>query len=136
MKQDFKIRPRISYITIAASDLQKSFKFYKDGLGFTTKGIKQGQQPHALFNLGNGLNLVLCEKNHFFNLTGHPVHSINSAGFIISHFADSREEVDCIVQKALKAGARHIGKIQDEPWWYAVNFTDPDGYQWEVIWEA
>ena len=136
MKTDYKIRPRIAYITIAASDLQKSFKFYKDGLGFTTNGIKKGPKEHALFNLGNGLNLVLCEKKHFTNSEGLSGPGIQTTGIIISHFAGSKEEVDGIVQKAIKAGARQIGKVLDEPWWYAINFADPDGYQWEIIWEA
>ncbi len=130
------MKPRINFITIPTNDLQKSFAFYRDGLGLPTKGIKKGREDHALFKLNNGLNLVLYEKKEFLNLTDNPGQRINSAGFIISHFAESKEEVDTILQKALEAGAKRIGKTQDEPWWYAVNFTDLDGHQWEIVWEA
>jgi predicted lactoylglutathione lyase len=130
------MKPRIRYISIAANDLHKSFAFYRDGLGLSTKGIKKGREDHALFNLDNGLKLVLYAKKDFMNLTGNPLPVCHPAGFIISHFADSKEEVDRILQKALQAGAKRTGKTQDQPWWYAVNFTDPDGYQWEIVWEA
>ncbi|MGZ8540509.1 MAG: VOC family protein [Chitinophagaceae bacterium] len=130
------MKPRINFITLPTSDLQKSFAFYRDGLGLATKGIKKGCEDHALFNLNNGLKLVLYERKEFLNLNGNRGRIPASAGFIISHFADSKEEVEDILQKALLAGAKRIGKIQDEPWWYAVNFTDLDGHQWEIVWEA
>jgi uncharacterized protein len=130
------MKPRINFITIPTNDLQKSFAFYRDGLGLSSKGIKKGHEDHALFNLNNGLKLVLYERKEFLSLTDNPGQRINSAGFIISHFAESKQEVDNILQKALQAGAKRIEKTQDEPWWYAVNFTDPDGHQWEIAWEA
>jgi predicted lactoylglutathione lyase len=130
------MNPRINFITLPTSDLQKSFTFYRDGLGLPTKGIQKGREDHALFNLNNGLKLVLYEREKFLNLTGNRGQVTNSAGFIISHFAGSKEEVKDILQKALRAGAKRIGTIRDEPWWYAVNFTDLDGHQWEIVWEA
>lgn len=130
------MKSRINFITIPTNDLQKSFAFYRDGLGLSTKGIKKGCEDHALFSLNESLKLVLYEQKEFLNLTGNSGQTINSAGFIISHFAESKEEVDTILQKALEAGAKRIGKTQDEPWWYAVNFTDLDGHQWEIVWEA
>lgn len=130
------MNPRINFITLPTSDLQKSFTFYRDGLGLPSKGIQKGREDHALFNLNNGLKLVLYEREKFLNLTGNRGQVTNSAGFIISHFAGSKEEVKDILQKALRAGAKRIGTIRDEPWWYAVNFTDLDGHQWEIVWEA
>ncbi len=130
------MNPRINFITLPTSDLQKSFTFYRDGLGLPTKGIQKGREDHALFNLNNGLKLVLYEREKFLNLTGNRGQVTNSAGFIISHFAGSKEEGKDILQNALRAGAKRIGTIRDEPWWYAVNFTDLDGHQWEIVWEA
>jgi predicted lactoylglutathione lyase len=66
------------------------------------------------------------------SLTGNPNQSETSAGFIISYIADSKEEVDTILQNAIKAGATQLGPSQDEPWGYSANFTDPDGHQWEI----
>ena len=33
------LKPRISLITLAVADLEKSLKFYRDGMGLSTKGI-------------------------------------------------------------------------------------------------
>jgi uncharacterized protein len=33
------MRPRISLITLAVDDLERSLAFYSDGLGFATQGI-------------------------------------------------------------------------------------------------
>lgn len=130
------MKPRINYISIAASDLNTSFAFYKDGLGLSTNGIKTNPENHACFKLGNGLSLVLYDKKDFSNQGGHIASIHTSLPFIISHYAESKEEVDIILQKALGAGATQVGQIKNEPWWYAVKFADPDGYQWEIVWEA
>ena len=56
------MKPRINFITIPTNNLKKSFAFYRDGLGLATKGIKKGCEDRALFNLNNGLKLVLYER--------------------------------------------------------------------------
>ncbi|HKO78769.1 MAG TPA: VOC family protein [Chitinophagaceae bacterium] len=130
------MKPRINLITIPTNDLKKSFAFYRDGLGLSTKGIKKGCEDRALFNLNNGLKLVLYERKELLNPGNNSDPITNCGGVIFSHVAESKEEVDNILQSALQAGAIRIGKIQDEPWWYAVNFIDLDGHQWEIVWEA
>ena len=131
-----KMKLRINYISIATNDLQTSFVFYRDGLGLSTKGIKTSPEQHACFKLGNGLDLVLYDKKNLPGSRNLHSHINEGSNFIISHRADSKEEVDTILQKALGAGATQIGQAKDEPWWYAVKFADPDGHQWEIVWEA
>lgn len=128
-----KIRPKINFITIAVEDLRRSVAFYQEGLGLPTKGIEQDNEDHCLFELENDFSLVLYRRREFLPLTANPDASENSAGFIISHITNSGEEVDEILARAQKAGGKACGKIQDEPWGYSANFTDPDGHQWEII---
>ena len=130
------MKPRINYISIATNDLLTSFIFYRDGLGLSTKGIKTIPEQHACFKLGNGLDLVLYDKNNPSGPRSLHTSTKEPSNFIISHRADSKEEVDTILQKALGAGARQIGQAKEEPWWYAVKFADPDGHQWDIVWEA
>jgi predicted lactoylglutathione lyase len=131
------MKPKINCIRIPTKDLQRAFAFYKEGLGLPTKGIKTGAENHALFKLNNGLELVLYERKKFAGSSVDTNGSENDEqGFIISHSACSKQEVDSILQKALDAGARRIEKTQNDPWWYAINFADPDGHQWEIVWEA
>jgi predicted lactoylglutathione lyase len=126
------MKPRIDFITIAVTDLNKSIAFYRDGLGLPTQGIQDGNEDHCLFDLDNNFRLVLYRRNEFLSLTGNPDQAAKSAGFIISYIAHSKEEVDTILQKAIDAGATQLGQIQDEPWGYSANFADPDGHPWEI----
>jgi predicted lactoylglutathione lyase len=48
--------------------------------------------------------------------------------------ADSRDEVDEIVDKALAAGAEPAGETQDLGVMDGRSFQDPDGHVWEYSW--
>ena len=56
------MKPRVSVITLAVQDLEKSVAFYRDGLGWSTEGII-GQDIEnyavAFFDLQNGVKLAL-----------------------------------------------------------------------------
>ena len=132
----FKMIPRINSISLPTNDLDRAYTFYKEGLGLPTRGIKKGKENHASFKLGNGLQLVVYDRKDLFDKEALANTINHGRGFIISHNADSREEVDIILQKALDAGARKLGETSNEPWRYAVCFSDPDGHQWEIAWEA
>jgi predicted lactoylglutathione lyase len=101
-------------------------------LGLPTDGIQEGNEDHCLFELANDFRLVLYRRQEFLSLTQTSAEAAKSAGFIISHIADSRAEVDAILQQAIQAGATQIGAKQDEPWGYSANFADPDGHHWEI----
>jgi len=48
--------------------------------------------------------------------------------------AESREEVDDMVRKAVDAGATVPNEPQDYPYMYGHGYQDPDGHLWEVMW--
>ncbi|MES2849081.1 MAG: VOC family protein [Bacteroidota bacterium] len=127
------MRPKINFITLAVSDLKRSVDFYKNGFGFPTKGIQHGNEEHCMFDLDDNFNLVLYQREEFLPLTVNPHSTERSAGFILSHNAESREQVNEILQFALKAGAIQIGQTQDEPWGYSASIADIDGHQWEIV---
>ncbi len=127
------MKPKISCITLAVTNLEKSLDFYKTAFGFPTKGMQDGNEEHCMFDLDDKLNLVLYRRQEFLPLTANPNQTEKSAGFILSHNAQSKEQVDQILQSALKAGATQIGKTQDEPWGYSASIADPDGHQWEIV---
>jgi uncharacterized protein len=128
------MKPRINFITLAVEDLEKSFKFYHEGLGLPSLGRLEGKEDHILFELENGFSLVLYVRSAFLQFTQNPDTALTSAGFIISHFAGSQGEVDTILHRALQAGATPVGKPKTEVWGYSANFADPDGHQWEITW--
>ncbi|WP_367388133.1 VOC family protein [Lewinella sp. LCG006] len=127
------MKPKISFITIAVTDLEKSIDFYKNGFGFPTKGIQDGSEEHCLFDLNDNFSLVLYRRQEFLPLTANPNQTEKSAGFILSHNAQSKEQVDEILKSALKVGGTQIGHTQDEPWGYSASIADLDGHQWEIV---
>lgn len=126
------MRPRINFITLAVSDLGKSFHFYTQGLGLPSLGHLEGGEDHVLFEMENGIGLVLYLRSEFLKFSLSPHSPVRSAGFILSHFTTSREEVDAILHRVLEAGATPVGPPKEEAWGYSVNFADPDGHQWEI----
>jgi predicted lactoylglutathione lyase len=126
------MKPKIDFITLSVNDLSKSIAFYRDGLGMPTEGVKEGFSDHCLFEMERGFSLVLYQRERFLEFAGGRGQGENSAGFIISYFAESAEEVDAILRAALKAGGTQIGEAKEEPWGYTANFADLDGHQWEI----
>jgi catechol 2,3-dioxygenase-like lactoylglutathione lyase family enzyme len=52
------MKPRITLLTIGVDDLERSLRFYRDGLGLKTEGIVGKQYAHgavAFFDLQPGL---------------------------------------------------------------------------------
>ncbi len=128
------MKPRIDFITLAVSDLSRSIDFYQNTLGFLTQGIQEDFEDHVLFEMDNGLGLVLYERKEFLSFTRNPEQKESSAGFMLTHFVQEKEEVDHILDTALQGGATQVGEVINEAWGYSANFVDLDGHQWEISW--
>ena len=132
------MKPRITVITLGVDDLERSLRFYRDGLGFPTEGIVGTEFEHgavAFFDLQPGLMLAIWPREniaHDANLSKTP-HSPTE--FTIGHNVGSKEEVDVVMEQAKRAGAKII-KAADNTFWggYAGYFQDPDGHLWEIVW--
>ncbi|MES2366916.1 MAG: VOC family protein [Pseudomonadota bacterium] len=130
------MQARITLITLAVDDLERSVAFYKDGLGFATQGIVGTALEHgavAFFKLESGLKLALWPRKSLAVDTGLPLQAPNSTEFSIGHNVSSDAEVDAVMLVAEKAGATIIKSAQKTFYGgYAGYFQDPDGHLWEV----
>lgn len=125
------MKSKISLITLGVSNLEKSLRFYRDGLGFPTHDYKEDQDV-VFFKLeGSWLSLYPKEK-----LAEDATVSSSGSGFTgitLAHNVKTKEEVDEVVKQALNAGAKLIKKPQEVFWGgYSGYFADPDGYLWEI----
>lgn len=130
------MQPRISVLTLGVQDLERSVRFYRDGLGLATEGIIGTEFENgavAFFDLHGGLKLALWPMKSISADTGLPVQK-GSAQSSIGHNVFSRDEVDTLLEEARKAGAQII-KPAAETFYggYAAYFTDPDGHLWEIV---
>jgi catechol 2,3-dioxygenase-like lactoylglutathione lyase family enzyme len=131
------MKPRISVLTLGVTDLERSVKFYQDGLGFSTDGIVGKEFEYgavAFFDLQSGLRLALWPRTSIANDTKLPLENFSSLEFTIGHNVQDKNEVDKVMSLAEKAGAKII-KPASETFWggYAGYFQDPDGHLWEIV---
>lgn len=133
------MKPRITVLTLAVADLERSVAFYRDGLGFPTEGIVGTEFEHgavAFFDMASGLRLALWRRSHLAHDAGlSPSVSPSSIEFSLGHNVRTSGEVDAAMDEARRAGATVL-KEPHETFWggYAGYFTDPDGHLWEVVW--
>ncbi|HSM79464.1 MAG TPA: VOC family protein [Bryobacteraceae bacterium] len=132
------MNPRITVLTLGVADLERSLRFYKDGLGLPTEGIIGKEFEYgavAFFKLQGGLMLALWPRKSLSHDSGLPIEAASSTEFSIGHNVRSRAEVDAVMKQAETAGAV-IVKVARETFWggYAGYFKDPDGHLWEVVW--
>jgi catechol 2,3-dioxygenase-like lactoylglutathione lyase family enzyme len=132
------MKPRISLITICVDDLERSLRFYRDGLGLKTEGIVGTEFEHgavAFFDLQAGLKLAIWLRGSLAHDAGISPGNPSPSEFLLGHNVATKGEVDQVMEQARKAGAVIVKPAQDTFWGgYAGYFQDPDRHLWEVAW--
>jgi catechol 2,3-dioxygenase-like lactoylglutathione lyase family enzyme len=132
------MKPRITVITLGVDDLERSLRFYRDGLGLKTEGIIGKEFEHgavAFFDLQAGLRLALWPRKSLSHDSGVPQSTPSATDMSLGHNVSSKTEVDAVMAQAQGAGAT-IDKPAHDTFWggYAGYFQDPDQHLWEVVW--
>lgn len=132
------MRSRVTVITLGVDDLERSLRFYRDGLGLASEGIVGTEFGHgavAFFPLQGSLLLALYPRKEIARDATVPAGPGSATEFTLGHNVNRREEVEEVLAEALRAGAR-IVKPAGPTFWggYAGYFQDPDGHLWEVAW--
>jgi catechol 2,3-dioxygenase-like lactoylglutathione lyase family enzyme len=132
------MKARITVLTIGVDDLDRAVAFYRDGLGLPTQGVVGKEFEYgavAFFDLQDGLKLALWPRASLAHDAGIAVTPRSASEFTIGHNVRTREEVDTVLARARKAGARIVKNGTEMPWGgYAGYFEDPDGHLWDVVW--
>lgn len=132
------MKPRITVITLGVDDLEKSLRFYRDGLGLATNGIVGQEFEHGavvFIELQFGLRLALWPRSSIAHDSGLALGPRSATEFTLGHNVSSRAEVDAVMAQAKNAGAAIVKPAHDTFWGgYAGYFQDPDGHLWEIVW--
>lgn len=130
------MKQRINLLTLGVNDLKKAMDFYQKGMGWQTKGIVGTEYENGavvMFELDRGQMLCLYERKNLA-WDSHLTEQAESATeFSIGYFVNSEKEVDAIMERAKKAGAK-ITKPAQKAFWggYHGYFQDMDGHLWEI----
>lgn len=131
-------KPKIRFITLGVEDLERSMAFYREGLGLATKGIVGEEFEDGaivFFDLEGGLRLALYPRKSLAKDAKIKAGPASPGAFSLGHNVESKQEVDRVMEKAKKAGARITDPAHDRFWGgYSGYFQDPDGHLWEIAW--
>ncbi|OPY78210.1 MAG: Glyoxalase-like domain protein [Syntrophorhabdus sp. PtaU1.Bin153] len=132
------MKPRITVITLGVDDLERSLRFYRDGLGLATEGIIGTEFEYGavvFFDFSGGIKLALYPRKSLAKDSTLQIGPHSATELSLGHNVSSKEEVDAVMEEARKAGAVIVKPAQDTFWGgYAGYFQDPDEHLWEVIW--
>jgi len=125
----------VTTIMLGVEDLDRSKKFYAEGLGCT---IGQDYPGFVKLDLGGGSSsLALYERAAAAQDAGVSPEGSGFRGVSFHCIVDSREAVDEIMGKAVAAGGAIVKEAAGAGWGgYSGYFSDPDGHLWKAATSA
>ena len=126
------MKPSISIITIGVDDLERAFGFYRTLFDIADEQIGAGED-HVAFFFDDDFSFVLFPREQIAATAGKPESLEGTPGFVLSHRADSAEEVDAILERVLVAGGAIITPGTESEWGYSAYFEDSEGNVWELM---
>jgi uncharacterized protein len=121
------------FVNLGVRDLEASIEFFTK-LGFTFDPRFTDEQATCMI-LSEEAFVMLLVADRFKDFT---TKALCDAGThteaILAVSADSREQVDALVDIALDSGGRPANEPMDHGFMYGRSFQDVDGHLWEVIW--
>lgn len=128
-----RVRPATTILCLPVVDIDRSLRFYRDGLGIPTADV---DESIVAFELPN-LSLFLVEAGEYgtyIDRAGVAAPVAPAAGAcILSCAVGTKGEIDETLRRASAAGgsAPRPGAEQDGS--YTGYFADPDGHLWELV---
>ncbi|ANA79593.1 Glyoxalase/bleomycin resistance protein/dioxygenase [Paenibacillus vortex V453] len=120
------------FVNLPVKDLEKTKEFFsKIGFEFNAQFTDKNA---ACLVIGDNIFAMLLTEDYFKTFTKKDLsNAANTTEVILALSADSREQVDEIVNHALAAGGSPSNDPVDHGFMYGWSFQDPDGHLWEVM---
>lgn len=126
------VSSRKIFVNLPVSDLSKSVDFFTQ-LGFEFNPQFTDENATCMIISDEAFVMLLVE-DFFKTFTKKQLcDSTTHAEAIVALSAESREQVDDLVNKALAAGGQPANDPMDQGFMYGWSFQDIDGHQWEVF---
>lgn len=126
------MRQKLNIVTLGVKDLERSLKFYEDGLGW--KLSSASNENIAFFQMG-GVVLSLYPQEKLAEDVKINSSGSGFSGITLAYNAKGEAEVDEVLKKVEDLGATIVKKAEKVFWGgYSGYFVDFDGHIWEVGW--
>lgn len=125
--------PRTIIVSLPVADLKASVVFYT-ALGFA-KNPQMADDSAALMVWSETISVMLLTYEKWRTFTTRPIPPKTSSEVGLNISCDSREQVDAMNKAAGEnGGTADINPVEDFPFMYGRDFTDPDGHVWGAKW--
>lgn len=122
------------WINLPVKDVNKSKEFFTK-LGFSFDPCHSSSDEAASMVIGNKNVVVMLFKDSMFkNFPKNEIADVKQGTEVLLNIdAETREEVDEMLKKALEAGGTIYGEPEEQGWLYGGGFADLDGHRWNVL---
>ena len=125
---------KLIFINLPVTDLKRSMAFYA-AIG-AANNPQFTDETAACMVVSDAIHVMLLTHDKWRQFTSKPIVDAHaSAQVLLCLSADSKDEVDAYVDKAMAAGGKGVPTpTQDFGFMFGRSFEDPDGHIWEVMW--
>jgi len=121
-----------TFVNLPVKQLKRSIDFYS-ALGFEFNPQFTDDKATCMIINANTFVMLLVEDFFQTFLTKEVADASKSTEVIVAISAESRAQVDDIVNKALAAGGKPSKEPVDHGFMYSRSFQDVDGHLWELF---
>jgi predicted lactoylglutathione lyase len=123
---------RSTFINLPVKDLVRSAEFFTElGFGFDAQ---MGDENTQRMIISDAASVMLHVEEYFREFTNGAIPDPSTTReVVIGLSAQTRAEVDDLVQRAVAAGGESPGDAQDDGFMYMRAFRDLDGHQWSLL---
>jgi uncharacterized protein len=120
------------FVNLPVQDVKKTMEFFaKSGFAFNPQFTDENA---ACMIVGDNIFVMLLVEKFFKSFIKTEIcDSRKRTEAILALTAESRAEVDDLLNKVLNAGGTESREPQDHGWMYSRSFQDIDDHSWEIF---
>lgn len=123
---------RMIFVNLPIKDLAVSRAFFS-ALGYSFNEDFSDDTAACMVIADNIFAMLLTHEKFKSFINGEMADAHKVTEVLTALSCDSRQEVDDILEKALKAGAKPWKPVMDLGFMYSCSFQDLDGHVWEYV---
>jgi len=122
------------FVNLPTKDLERAKTFFTS-IGFTINQQFTDEKAASIV-INDHIYAMILQEEFFQSFIPNKriADAASSTEVILALSADTKQEVDAMVEKAIAAGGKQARDPKDHGFMYERSFEDPDGHIWEVFW--